>query len=158
MKKKIYFDYNSTTPPLPEVVKAMMPYLDPSTGLYGNPSSVHTFGQETRKAVEEARGKVAHLLGCSTDEIVFTSCGSESDTTAIKGVAFSAQERKKGRHILTSAIEHDTVLFCCEYLHKNGFEVTFLPVDGGGLVDPDAVKKAIRPETILISIMHANND
>ena len=155
---KIYFDYNATTPLHPEVYKAMLPYLNPELELYGNPSSVHTFGQDTRKAVEDARVKVAHLLGCSTDEIVFTSCGSESDTTAIKGAAFSAQERKKGRHIITSAIEHDTVLFCCEYLHKNGFDVTFLPVDGGGLVDPDAVKRAIRPETILISIMHANNE
>ena len=158
MKKKIYFDYNATTPLLPEVVKAMTPYLDPSSGLYGNPSSIHTLGQETRKAVEDARVKVAHLLGAKTDEIVFTSCGSESDTTAIKGAAFCARERKKGRHIITSSIEHDTVLFCCEYLHKNGFDVTFLPVDGGGLVDPGTVAAAIRPETILISIMHANNE
>src|SRR3989338_2363926 len=114
MKKKIYFDYNSTTPVRPEVVKAMMPYLDSASGLFGNPSSVHTFGQETRKAVEDARAKVAMLLGASVDEIVFTSCGSESDATAVKGVAFSASERKKGRHIITSSIEHDTVLFCCE--------------------------------------------
>ncbi|OGR84267.1 MAG: cysteine desulfurase NifS [Elusimicrobia bacterium RIFCSPLOWO2_01_FULL_54_10] len=158
MKKRIYFDYNSTSPLRPEAMEAMMPYLDSASGLYGNPSSVHSFGQDTRTAVEDARLKVAKLLGASTDEIVFTSCGSESDTTAIKGVAFSAQERKKGRHIITSAIEHDTVLFCCEYLNQNGFDVTFLPVDGGGLVNPDDVRKAIRPETILISIMHANNE
>ncbi len=158
MKQKIYFDYNSTTPARPEVVQAMMPYLDSATGLFGNPSSVHTFGQATRAAVEDARKKVAALLGCSADEIVFTSCGSESDTTAIKGTAFSARERKKGGHIITSAIEHDTVLFCCDYLSKNGFEVTYLPVDSAGLVHPDDVKKAIRQDTILISVMHANNE
>jgi cysteine desulfurase len=158
MKNKIYFDYNSTTPMREEVVRAMMPYLNPKYGLYGNPSSVHTFGQETRAAVEEARKKVADLIGCSTDEIVFTSCGSEADTAAIKGVAFSARERKKGNHILTSSIEHDTVLFCCEYLSQNGFEVTYLPVDKSGLINPEEVRRAIRPETILVTIMHANNE
>ncbi|MBI3012919.1 MAG: aminotransferase class V-fold PLP-dependent enzyme, partial [Elusimicrobia bacterium] len=112
----------------------------------------------TRKAVEESREKVARLLGAIPDEIVFTSCGSESDTTAIKGVAFSAKERKKGAHIITTSIEHDTVLFCCEYLQKMGWEVTFLPVGISGIVDPDEVRKAIRPDTILVSVMHANNE
>ena len=158
LKKKIYFDNNATTPLHPEVAKMMALYLETELELYGNPSSVHTFGQETRKAVEEARAKVAKLLGATTDEIIFTSCGSESDTTAIKGVALSAKERKKGNHIITTAIEHDTVLFCCEYLHKMGWDVTFLPVSSTGLVDPDDVKKAVRPETILVSVMHANNE
>jgi cysteine desulfurase len=157
-KKKIYFDNNATTPPRPEVVKAMLPYLDADHGLYGNPSSVHVLGQETRKAVEEARAKVAGLIGADPDEIVFTSCGSESDATAIKGAVFSAKERKKGNHILTSSIEHDTVLFCCEYLQKQGWGVTFLPVDSAGLLDPDEVKKRIRQDTVLVSVMHANNE
>ncbi len=158
MKQKIYFDNNATTPMDPVVMKAMLPYLDSSTGLYGNPSSVHGIGQEARKGVDEAREKVAKLLGATTDEIIFTSCGSESDTTAIKGAAFAARERKKGSHIITTAIEHDCVLFCCEYLHKQGWDVTFLPVDSTGLVNPDDVKRAIRPETILVSVMHANNE
>lgn len=157
-KKRIYFDCNSTTPPRAEVVEAMQPFLDSSTGLFGNPSSVHFFGQETRKAVEEARGQLARLLGCQLDEIVFTSGGSESDTLALKGLAFSARERGKGNHLITSSIEHDTVLFCCDYLSRLGFEVTFLPVDGAGLVNPDDVRKAIRPGTVLISVMHANNE
>lgn len=157
-KRKIYFDNNATTPTHPQVLKAMLPYLDSDTGLYGNPSSVHTLGQATRNAIEEARAKVAKLLGASPDEIIFTSCGSESDTTAIKGLVFSAQERKKGNHIITTQIEHDTVLFCCQYLQKMGWDVTFLPVDSAGIVNPDDIKKAIRPETILVSVMHANNE
>ncbi len=158
MKQKIYFDNNATTAMHPEVLKAMLPYLDSSTGLYGNPSSVHSVGQEARKGVDEAREKVAKLLNATTDEIIFTSCGSESDTTAIKGAAFAAKERGKGNHIITTTIEHDCVLFCCEYLHRQGWDVTFLPVDSTGLVNPDDVKKAIRPETILVSVMHANNE
>lgn len=155
---KIYFDYNATTPTHPDVVKAMIEFLQPGSDLYGNPSSVHTLGQQARAAIDEARMKVAHLLGASPDEIIFTSCGSESDTTAIKGVAMEAQERKRGNHIITSAIEHDTVLFCCEYLERMGWQVTFLPVDKTGMVDPEDVRKAIRPETILVSVMHANNE
>ncbi|OGR57169.1 MAG: cysteine desulfurase NifS [Elusimicrobia bacterium RIFCSPLOWO2_02_FULL_39_32] len=158
MKKKIYFDNNATTPLDPKVADAMLPYLSAGTELYGNPSSVHTLGQATRKAVEEARAQVAQLIGSSLEEIIFTSCGSESDTTAIKGIAFSAKERKKGNHIITTAIEHDTVLFCCEYLQKQGWDVTFLPVSSSGILDPDSVKKAIRSETILVSVMHANNE
>ncbi len=158
MKKKIYFDNNATTPLHPEVAAAMLPYLDPKKELYGNPSSVHMLGQETRKAVEEARASVAQLVGAHPDEIIFTSCGSESDTTAIKGVAFMAKERRKGNHIITTSIEHDTVLFCCDYLHRLGWDVTFLPVGTSGIVDPEDVKKSIRPETILVSIMHANNE
>ncbi len=158
MKNKIYFDNNATTAMHPDVLKAMLPYLDSSTGLYGNPSSVHSVGQEARKGIDEAREKVAKLLNATTDEIIFTSCGSESDTTAIKGAAFAAKERGKGNHIITTTIEHDTVLFCCEYLHRQGWDVTFLPVDPTGLVNPDDVKKAIRPETILVSVMHANNE
>lgn len=155
---KIYFDYNATTPMRKEVVEAMLPYLNPETSLYANPSSVHFLGQEARKAVEKARAKVAHLLDATPDEIIFTSCGSESDTTAIKGTVFSAKERKKGNHIIISKVEHDTVLFCCQYLEKMGWEVTYLPVDADGLVSPEDVRKAIKSETILVSIMHANNE
>lgn len=157
-KKRIYFDYNATTPVRSEVVKAMLPYLRSETGLYGNPSSVHQLGQQTRNAIEISREKVARLIGATPDEVIFTSCGSESDTTAIKGVAFSAKERQKGSHIVTTAIEHDCVLFCCEYLRSQGWDVTFLPVDSTGLVDPDDVRRAIRPDTVLVSVMHANNE
>ena len=136
----------------------MMPYLWSKSGLYGNPSSVHTFGQAARTAVEEARAKVARLIGAVPDEIVFTSCGSESDTTAVKGAAFAAKERGKGTHIITSAIEHDTVLFCCQYLEKMGFPLTVLPVDSAGRVNPHDLEKALRPDTMLVSIMHANNE
>jgi cysteine desulfurase len=158
MNKKIYLDNNATTALHPEVFKSMLPYLSPDSELYGNPSSVHILGQLTHKAIDEAREKIAHFLGATPDEIIFTSCGSESDTTAIKGVVYSALERKKGKHIITTQIEHDTVLFCCQYLQKQGWDVTFLPVDSLGIVDPDHVKKAIRPDTILVSVMHANNE
>ena len=157
-KKLIYFDYNATTPVRPEVAGAMAPYLDPEAGLWGNPSSVHFPGQEARRAVEDARAGVARFLGASPEEIIFTSCGTESDTAAIKGAAFAAKERGKGGHIITSSIEHDCVLFCCEYLRTQGWDVTFLPVDSSGLVDPDEVKKAIRKDTVLVSVMHANNE
>lgn len=142
----------------PEVVQAMWPYLDPKHELYGNPSSIHTLGQATRKAIEESRQKVSRFLNASPDEIIFTSCGSESNAIAIKGVAFSEKERKKGNHIITTSIEHDTILSCCQYLQKMGWEVTFLPVDSTGLVNPDDVKKAIQKNTILVSVMHANNE
>jgi cysteine desulfurase len=158
MRNKIYFDYNATSPAHPDVVKAMIPYLSSEFDLYGNPSSIHQLGQETRKAVEEARKKVAKLIGAAPDEIVFTSCGSESDTMAIKGAVLAAHERKKGRHLITTAIEHDTVLFCYEYLQQMGCEITFLPVDSKGRVNPDDLKKAIRPDTVLVSVMHANNE
>jgi len=151
--KPIYLDYNATTPVLPEVAEAMQPYL---TEIFGNPSSTHWYGQQTKKAVEVARKQVADLLGCHTDEIIFTSGGSEANNYAIKGIASVLKE--KGKHIITSQIEHPAVMEVCAYLANNGYTVTYLPVNSIGLVDPDEVKKAITDGTILITIMHANNE
>ncbi len=149
----IYMDYAATTPTDKRVIEAMLPYFGE---VYGNPSSLHAFGQEAKAAVEEAREKIASLLGADPAEIVFTSGGTESDNFAIKGVAYA--NRKKGDHIITSAIEHHAVLETCRFLEREGFRVTYLPVDGDGLVDPADVAEAITDQTILISIMHANNE
>ena len=151
--KRIYLDYNATTPIHPEVLKTMLPYYRDS---FGNPSTIYFFGQEAKKATEEAREKVANLLGASPEEIVFTSGGTEADNFALKGVAFALEE--KGRHIITSAIEHHAVFSTCQYLEKRGFKVTYLPVDKYGWLDPEKVENAITKETILISILHANNE
>jgi cysteine desulfurase len=151
--RKIYLDYAATTPTDPEVVRAMMPYFSET---FGNPSSPHEFGRDARAAVEVARENVAALLGAKAAEIVFTSGGTESNNFAIKGVAYA--NRDKGNHIITSSIEHHAVTEPCHFLGKQGFEVTILPVDGYGMVDPDTVRKAITDRTILISIMHANNE
>ena len=151
--KPIYLDYNATTPVDREVVEAMMPYLDE---LFGNPSSSHWYGIQTRNAVENARRQVAGLLNCRTDEVVFTSGGTESNNFAIKGAAFANKD--KGNHIITSVIEHPAVTEVCKFLEKKGFIVTYLPVDEYGMVDVNDVEKAILPETILITIMHANNE
>src|SRR3989339_1043170 len=154
MGKKIYIDHNATTPVHPEVLSSMLPYFKE---FYGNPSSIHSFGQETRKAIEDSREKVAKLLGAESSEIIFTSCGTESNNHAIKGTAFSLQN--KGKHIITSKIEHHAVIEVCEYLSKKfGFEITYIPVDKYGIVNPEDVKKAITDKTILISIMHINNE
>ncbi len=150
---RIYLDYNATTPLDPNVLEAMLPYLREH---YGNPSSGHWFGAQARTAVEQARGQVAALLGADPWEIVFTSGGSESDNWAIKGIAEANRDR--GDHIITSQIEHPAVLSTCRYLEGQGLRVTYLPVDGYGQVDPDDVSRAITPRTILISIMHANNE
>lgn len=149
----IYLDYNATTPIAPEVETAMRPFLE---GFFGNPSSSHRYGVEARQAVEKARGQAASLLGCHRDEVVFTSGGSESNNAAIKGTAVALRDR--GRHLITSAIEHPAVTEVCRFLEEEGFRVTYLPVDSTGLVDPADVEKAITPETILVSIMHANNE
>jgi cysteine desulfurase len=151
--KPIYLDYAATTPADKRVVAAMQPYFEE---VFGNPSSLHAFGQEAAAAVEGARAKVASFLGVRPSEIVFTSGGTESDNFAIKGVAYA--NRKRGNHIITSVIEHDAVLKTCGFLETEGFRVTYLPVDGEGLVDPAAVAGAITDETILVSIMHANNE
>ncbi|HOI75416.1 MAG TPA: cysteine desulfurase NifS [Syntrophales bacterium] len=151
--KRIYMDHAATTPVDPDVVTAMLPFF---TEHYGNASSMHTFGQEAKQAVEQARKSIAFLIGARPEEIVFTSGGTESNNFAVKGIAYARKE--KGNHIITSAIEHHAVLEPCHFLQKYGFEVTVLPVDGTGLVDPDDVKKAITGRTILISIMHANNE
>jgi len=153
MKRRIYLDYAATTPVRPEVVEAMLPYY---TDFWGNPSSIYACGQEARKGLEEARGKIAALIGAREEEIVFTSGGTEADNNAIEGVCFA--NANKENHIITTAIEHHAVLMTCRFMEKRGFSVTFLPVDKYGLVDPDTVKKAITPKTVLISIMHANNE
>jgi len=150
---KIYLDYAATTPTHPEVVKMMLPYF---TDTFGNPSSIHSYGQEAKGAVEEARGKIANLINAREEEIVFTSGGTEADNFALKGVAFANESN--GNHIITSSIEHHAVIKTCEFLEKRGFDVTYLPVNEYGLVDPDNVKKAITDRTILISVMHANNE
>src|SRR5512137_3152769 len=151
--KAIYLDYAATTPVDPEVIEAMHPYFRET---FGNPSSIHSFGQQARSAVEDAREKVASFLGAKPAEIVFTSGGTESDNFAIKGIAYA--NRKKGNHIITTAIEHHAVMEPCHFLEREGFEVTFLPVDSVGLVDPQDVAKAITGRTVLVSIMHANNE
>lgn len=151
--KEIYLDHAATTPIDPRVIEAMEPFLRTH---YGNPSTIYKLGQKTRNAIDEARDKVAHYLGAQSKEIVFTACGTESDNFALKGVAFANKD--KGNHIITDSIEHHAVLEPCHFLEKQGFEVTYLPVDEYGLVNPEDVKKAIRPETILISVMHANNE
>jgi cysteine desulfurase len=149
----IYMDYAATTPTDKRVIEAMLPYFGE---VYGNPSSLHAFGQEAKAAVEDARKRIASFLGAEPAEIVFTSGGTESDNFAIKGAAYA--NRKKGDHIITSAIEHHAVLETCRFLEKEGFRITYLPVDGDGLVEPAAVAAAITDKTILITIMHANNE
>jgi len=151
--KRVYLDYNATTPVDPRVAEAMWPYL---RELFGNPSSLHTFGVDAKDAVETARAQVAGLVGCHADEVVFTSGGSESNNTAIKGVAFTLRQR--GYHIITTQIEHSAVINPCKFLERLGFFVTYLPVDRYGMVSVSDVEAAIRPTTILISIMHANNE
>jgi len=149
----IYLDYNATTPVHPEVASAIRPYLEQ---IYGNPSSSHAFGAEARTAMEKARAQVAALIGCRNHEIVFTSGGSESNNLAIKGAAFAYQN--KGNHIITSQTEHPAVSEVCKYLEKQGFRITWLPADEYGLVSTADLEKAVTPETILVSIMHANNE
>jgi cysteine desulfurase NifS/selenium donor protein len=151
--KPIYLDFNATTPILPEVAAAMQPYL---SEIFGNPSSSHWYGVQSKKAVEKARKQVADLLGCQLDEIVFTSGGSESNNYAIKGIAHARQEQ--GNHIITSSIEHPAVVEVCHYLEQNGFQVTYLAVDADGLIDLNDLEKSIVSQTILITIMHANNE
>jgi cysteine desulfurase len=150
----IYLDHNATTPIAPEAREAMRPYLE---GGFGNPSSAHGGGAVARAAVERARAEVAALLGCEPEGIVFTASGSEADNLAITGVALA--RLGDGDHLVTSAIEHPAVLATCRYLQRRlGFRVTYVPVDGYGVVDPDDVRRAIEPGTVLISVMHANNE
>ena len=151
--KRIYFDHSATTPVDAEVANLALEYM---TGKFGNASSIHGFGREARKAMEDAREKVAALIGASANEIFFTSGGTEGDNLAIKGVAFA--NRKKGNHIITSAIEHHAVLHSCDSLTKHGFDITYLPVDEYGMVKVSDLKNAITDKTILISIMYANNE
>jgi len=151
---RVYVDHNATTPLAPEVLAAMTPYL---AERFGNPSSLHAWGQEARQALERARAAIAQALGAiDKDTIVFTAGGTEADNLALLGVAAAQQAR--GRHIVISAVEHHAVLHTAAYLARLGFEVTHLPVDAQGLLDPDEVRRAIRPETVLVSLMHANNE
>ena len=149
----IYFDNAATTKLDDEVLKEMMPYL---TNMYGNASAIYELGRESRKAIEDAREKVAKVLNCEVGEVYFTSCGSESDNTAIKEIARA--NKKNGNHIITSKIEHPAVIETCEQLKKEGFEITYIGVDEKGIVDLEEIKRAIKPTTILISIMFANNE
>ena len=149
----IYLDHAGTTPTDPGVLEAMLPYF---TQLYGNPSSVHTVGQEARHALDNARERVSRTLGCRTSEVVFTSGGTESDNSAIIGAATALHET--GNHIITTSVEHHAVLHTCQYLENLGYEVTFLPVDEFGAVSPEQVYNATRPDTTVVSIMYANNE
>jgi len=151
--RTVYLDHSATTPVHPQVLEAMLPYYQDE---YGNASSLHRLGRNARLALDQAREKVAAALNARSDDIYFTSGGTEGDNLAIKGTAFALEG--KGRHIITSQIEHEAVLNTCHYLQKNGFEVTYLPVDRQGLVQLDDLEKAITDKTILISIMHANNE
>jgi len=151
--KRIYLDYAATTPTHPEVVEAMLPYFNE---VFGNPSGIYSYSQEAKGATEEARDKVAALIGAGSEELIFTSGGTEADNFAIKGMAYANEP--KGNHIITSSIEHHAVIETCKFLEKRGFEVTYLPVDEYGLVDPDDVKTAITDKTILVSVIHANNE
>ena len=152
-KRIVYMDHSATTYVRKEVLEAMIPY---HTEFFGNPSSIYSITRVTKKAIDTAREQVAKALGAEPDEIYFTSGGSESDNWAIKGIAWA--NRKKGNHIITSSIEHHAVLHTCQYLEKEGFTVTYLPVDQYGLVDPAELEKAITDQTILISVMYANNE
>lgn len=151
--RKVYFDHSATTPTDPLVVEAMLPFLNAK---FGNPSSIHSFGREAKVALEEARETVADFCNVRAADIYFTSGGTESDNMAIKGIAYEL--KNKGKHIITSKIEHHAVLHTCEFLEKEGFEITYLSPDQYGMIHPKLVEKAIRKETILITIMHANNE
>src|SRR6266480_4215796 len=149
MNRRVYLDHNASTPIHPEVLAEMLPYF---SEVFGNPSSIHTFGRDAREGVERARERVARFLGVSPQEVVFTSGGTESDNFGVKGLAYG---RGKG-HLITSSVEHHAVLRACQALEAQGFDVTYVGVDEYGIVDPDDVRRAIRPDTIAISIMHAN--
>jgi cysteine desulfurase len=151
MSRRVYLDHNASTPVHPDVLAAMLPYFSES---FGNPSSVHGFGREARAGLDTARERVARFLRVAPEELVFTSGGTESDNLGVKGLAWA---RGRG-HLITSKIEHHAVLRACQWLESQGFAVTYLSVDGHGMVDPDEVKRAIRPDTIGISIMHANSE
>jgi cysteine desulfurase len=151
--KKVYMDHASATPVRKPVIEAMLPYFDQH---FGNPSAVYDMGSKIKQVIEEQRAKVARLIGAKAEQIIFTSSGAEANNLAIKGVSLAGQ--KKGNHIIVSAIEHHSVLNSARFFERMNFEVTFLPVDEYGLVDPERLLGAIRPETILVSVMHANNE
>jgi len=151
--ERIYLDYAATTPTHPEVLKVMLPYF---TDVFGNPSGIHSYGQEAKGAIEEVRIKVADFIGARGEEIIFTSGGTEADNFALNGIVFANEN--KGNHIITSSIEHHAMVATCKFLEKRGLKITYLPVDEYGLVRPSDVKKAITAKTVLISVMCANNE
>ncbi|NNU91264.1 cysteine desulfurase family protein [Anoxybacillus sp. CHMUD] len=151
--ERIYLDHAATSPVHPQVVEAMVPYM---TTYFGNPSSIHSFGRETRRALDEARETIAKTIGAKANEIIFTSGGTEADNLAIIGVAMANRER--GRHIITTSVEHHAVLNTCKYLQKQGFDVTYLPVDEHGIISIEQLKSALRDDTVLVSIMFGNNE
>lgn len=153
MREPIYLDYNATTPIAPEVAEEMLPYIQAH---FGNPSSSYAIGRFNKEAIEKARMQVANLIAASPEEIIFTSGGTESNNHAIRGAVFANQH--KGKHVITSQVEHPAVTEVCNFLEKQGYEITLLPVDSFGKVNPKDVEKSIRPDTVLISIMHANNE
>jgi cysteine desulfurase len=155
MSGLIYFDHAATTPLHPQVFEAMLPYLKER---FGNPSGAYALAREAQRALDQARRSVAELLGCRSTEVTFTSGGSESINAALKGVAFAQKKARVGDHVVTTAIEHHAILHTCEYLEQFGFEVTYLPVDSHGLVDPDEVVGAVNERTVLVSVMAANNE
>lgn len=153
---RIFLDYASTTPVDPRVIDAMKPYFDQ---IFGNPSSIHTYGQQAERALEDSRLKVANILNCGPEEIIFTSCGSESDNLALRGVALAERELRGSSHILISSVEHPAITNTALQLKKlYGFEIEFLPVDGNGIVDPEEVSKHIRADTAIVSVIYANNE
>jgi cysteine desulfurase len=154
-KREVYLDHAATTPVDPEVVAAMLPVFNDN---WGNPSALYREGRKANDALETARATVAQVLNCRPAEIIFNSGGTEGDNSAIKGVALQAQLKGKGKHIITSNFEHHAVLHSVEYLEQFGFEVTFLPINRDGLIEPEAVEQAIRPDTVLISLIYANNE
>lgn len=155
MKMPVYLDYNATTPVIPQVADAIEPYLRQSH-LFGNPSSSHVYGQRAHDAVEVSRTQLAKLIGAQPNEIIFTGCATEANNLAIRGAANALRHR--GRHLITSSIEHPSVAAPFDFLAQNGWDVTILPVDRSGLIDPESVAEALRPDTVLVSVMHANNE
>jgi cysteine desulfurase len=151
--RRIYLDHNATTPVHPEVRKAIEPYLEEQ---FGNPSSIHWAGRDVRKGVEDARQEIASFFGCQPLEVVFTSSGTESDNLAIKGIAY--RKGNRGKHIITSQVEHPAVINACRFLETQGFRVTYVPVNRHGIVEPDSVRGALARDTILVSVMYANNE
>lgn len=151
--KRIYMDYAATTPVHPDVLEAMKPYF---SGMFGNPSSIHFYGREAKKAIDSSRDRIAASIGARSEEIVFTSGGTESDNFALTGIALANQ--KRGNHIVSTPIEHHAVVNSLEFLKKKGIDVTYVPVDGAGLVDPEDIRKALTEKTVLVSVMHANNE
>lgn len=151
--RKVYLDHNATTPVHPEVRKAIEPYLDDQ---FGNPSSIHWAGRDVRKGVEDARQEIASFFGCQPLEVVFTSSGTESDNLAVKGIAY--RKGNTGKHIITSQVEHPAVINTCRFLETQGFRVTYVPVNRYGIVEPDSIRDALAGDTILVSVMYANNE